>query len=220
MVHRRTANIVLFCGKPGAGKGTRTEKLKERTFLLDDFTILSTGQMLRKAVQDGTPIGKEAEMYMQKGELVPDFLVNTVVLDTVKDAIQGKKNLILDGYPRNLSQAQSLVQAFPKQRFYVVYFLISDEMVVQRTIHRRVCPACGSVSDDTHTVCDKCNTALVQRNDDKEEIVRERLASFARDTAPAIDYLTDLPNVRYYLLPPIPSLEEDPGLESFFKNLP
>ena len=80
------SHIVLYFGKPGAGKGTRTQKLKERTFLLDDFMILSTGQMLRQAVADGTHLGQEAKAYMDKGELVPDHLIVSVVLDAIEKA--------------------------------------------------------------------------------------------------------------------------------------
>ena len=213
------SHIVLYFGKPGAGKGTRTQKLKERTFLLDDFMILSTGQMLRQAVADGTHLGQEAKAYMDKGELVSDHLIVSVVLDAIEKAAENQKSIILDGFPRNLPQAKALTDALNGKKIYVVDFPIADEIVIERTIHRRICPKCGNVSDDTHKTCNQCGTTLIQRSDDTEEVVKRRLDSYREDTEPVLDYLVKCPNVRLTRLYPTISLEEDPGMETFFRSL-
>ncbi|MEZ5990370.1 MAG: adenylate kinase [Planctomycetota bacterium] len=185
-----TLSRLVFLGPPGAGKGTHAVGLaKDR-----DLRHLSTGDMLRAAVKAGTPTGRQAGGYMEAGKLVPDELIIDLLFEAMADAGAG---WILDGFPRTLPQAEALdarlaANEMPLDR--VIQFDVADEVLVDRISARLSCPGCGAVYNAHHKppevegVCDVCGTALVTRADDRPEAVRERLAVYAAQTAPLIDY--------------------------------
>jgi adenylate kinase len=187
-------NLILL-GPPGAGKGTQAARLTE------DFHLpyIATGDMLRAAVKAGTPLGKQAKEYMDRGDLVPDEVIIGMILDCMEgpDCADG---FLLDGFPRNVQQADSLEHAMrEKSRAITAAMLIdvSDEEVVKRISGRRVCQKNGHVynvfSDPPKhaDVCDQDGSRLVQREDDAEDVVRNRLAVYHEQTAPLIAFYED-----------------------------
>jgi adenylate kinase len=183
-------NLVLF-GPPGAGKGTQGTLLAEKRGL----RRLSTGDLLRDAVRQGTPLGLQAKKYMTAGELVPDG----VILGLIRDLLQTDSGAgaIFDGFPRTLPQAQALdglLEDIGKPLSAVVVLHVDDEALVLRLSGRRSCPNDGSVynvySDRpaVDNVCDRCGTPLIQREDDREETVRRRLQVYQEQTAPLVTY--------------------------------
>ena len=187
-------NLILL-GPPGAGKGTQAARLTE------DFHLpyIATGDMLRGAVKEGTPLGKQAKEYMDRGDLVPDDVIIRMILDCMEspDCADG---LLLDGYPRNVEQAEALEKAMKgKGRGVTATILIDvpDEEVVKRISGRRLCQKNGHVynvfSDPPKhdDVCDQDASPLVQREDDAEDVVRKRLSVYHEQTAPLIEYYED-----------------------------
>lgn len=183
---------LILLGPPGAGKGTQAVVLS-KTYAV---AHISTGDMLREAVKGGTPIGKEAESYMKKGELVPDEIVTGIVAERIaRDDL--KKGFILDGFPRTVAQAKSLDDALTKlgQKIdLMLYFATSDGVCIKRLSGRRVCRKCAAIFHSTNIpprsegVCDFCGGALYQRDDDKEETIKKRLLVYKQQTQPLIDY--------------------------------
>ncbi|NJD09476.1 MAG: adenylate kinase [Gemmatimonadetes bacterium] len=183
-------DIILF-GPPGAGKGT------QGALLADHFGLqrLSTGDLLRDAVRQATPLGLEARRFMDVGELVPD----QVILGLVREYLggEGGAGVIFDGFPRTDAQDRALDWAHAEigRRIDAVLVLdVSDESIVQRMAGRRSCPACGAVYNVHFEPpgiagrCDRCGSELVSRVDDEEATVRRRLAVYQAQTAPVIDY--------------------------------
>ncbi|RMG73924.1 MAG: adenylate kinase [Nitrospirae bacterium] len=183
---------IVLLGAPGAGKGTQAKKLIEKY----GIPQISTGDILRKAVADGTPLGKEAKSYMDKGELVPD----SVVIGLVKERLQQddcKKGFILDGFPRNTSQAETLDKVLDEMGMPLQVALSVDvdfDVLMKRLTGRRTCKDCGQMYNiyfsppQKEGVCDKCGGELYQRDDDKEETIKKRLDVYEAQTAPLIDY--------------------------------
>lgn len=181
--------ILVFLGPPGAGKGTQA-KLLSKEF---GFRHVSTGDMLREAVKNKTPLGLKAKEYMDRGDLVPDELV----IAMVEEIILQEKDVVLDGFPRTIGQAISLkgmLEKHAKDVDKVFLFDIDDEIVVERLSGRRVCPNCGSVYHIKFSpprkdeICDVCGTKLIQREDDKEEVIRRRLEVYRKQTAELVDF--------------------------------
>jgi adenylate kinase len=186
-------NLILL-GGPGAGKGTQAKKL------IDKYHIpqISTGDILRAAVKEGTPMGKKAKEFMDAGKLVPDEVVIGIVEDRLKQP-DCQKGFILDGFPRTVPQAQALDAALSKMGSrldHVVSIDVDEEALVERLTGRRTCKnvPCGQMFHIKFTppkkagVCDKCGTELYQRDDDNETTVRSRLATYNQATKPLIDY--------------------------------
>lgn len=186
-------NLILL-GGPGAGKGTQAKKL------IDKYHIpqISTGDILRAAVKEGTELGRKAKEFMDAGKLVPDEVVIGIVEERLKqpDARQG---FILDGFPRTVPQAQALDGALAKMGAkidHVVSVDVDEEALVTRLTGRRTCKNCGQMYHISFTpsqkegVCDKCGGELYQRDDDNEATVRSRLATYNQATKPLIDYYT------------------------------
>lgn len=185
---------IVFIGPPGAGKGTQSALLSERL----SFVQISTGDLLREAVKNNTPLGVKAKHYMEQGNLVPDELI-IAMIDEKLQQLEGK-NIILDGFPRTVNQAKALDDLLPKRNRKldtVILFQIGDEEVVKRLSGRRVCQNCGAVYHIVYNppkkegVCDKCGGNLIQREDDKEEVIRKRLEVYHSQTAALIDYYKD-----------------------------
>ena len=174
--------IVLF-GKPGAGKGTRVSRfLKGRE---DKWQTLSTGDMIRQAIKSGTKLGKEFQSYTEKGDLVPDELVVEIVEDAVTSIKD--KNVILDGFPRNTSQATTMLKMglIPHK---IVCINATNEEIIQRLSERIVCEKCGETFSlgpfnppKQEGICDKCGGNLVRRRDDEPEVVENRLKVYEKE---------------------------------------
>ncbi|MCX5667486.1 MAG: adenylate kinase, partial [Candidatus Omnitrophica bacterium] len=186
-------NIVLL-GPPGAGKGTQSVVLSKSY----GIPHISTGDILREAVNSGTPMGNKAKIFMDKGELVPDEVVVGIVVDSLgRD--DTKKGYILDGFPRTLNQAEELDAALKKISScidMVLYFEIPENIAIERLTGRRVCRKCGAnfhiknIPPEKEGVCDKCGAELFQRPDDKLETVKNRLKDYELQTRPLIENYT------------------------------
>ena len=184
-------NLILV-GPHGAGKGTQAERLQEDF----DVAYIATGEILRKAVADGTDLGKKAKQYMDKGDLVPDEVIIGVILEFVSSPA-AQDGFLLDGFPRNVDQAEALDAALgrlDRQLTAVLCIEVSDDEVVRRLSGRRMCVKSGHVYN-IHTdppkhdeVCDQDGSRLVQREDDREETVRNRLAVYHDQTAPLVRF--------------------------------
>jgi adenylate kinase len=186
---------LILLGPPGAGKGTQAERLSEEL----KVPHISTGDILRQAVADGTRLGLEAKKTMEAGQLVSDEIMLGIIRErlTQADALRG---YILDGYPRTLPQARSLDQLLEERSEPIVVVAnidVDSEELVRRISGRRSCPNCKAVFN-VHVqpprkpdVCDACGQKLVQRADDEEGTVRERLAVYDRQTRPLLDYYGD-----------------------------
>ncbi len=219
--------IVVYIGKPEAGKRTRTEELKKRTSLLDNFFIISPGQILRNAVLKKNPLGDKVKSYLDEGKLVPDEIISTIVIDAIKKVKKQGKDIILDGFPRTVYQAKELLKHLPDSTINLLVFDITDKEVLIRSKHRLYCPVCGTTYTDSKSInppkrdniCDYCGTCVIKRPDDKREIVEKRLISYEKDTMPVIAFLAGKENVLPLIIPQPFSLSNDPYLERFFKEL-
>ena len=184
---------VIFLGPPGAGKGTQAVRVCERL----GIPQISTGDILRRAMKEGTPTGLAAKSYVDKGLLVPDEVVIAIVRErlAMEDC---QKGYILDGFPRTVPQAEALAE-FAKIDA-VIDIEVSDEKLTERLSGRRVCLNCGGTYHvstlNGRTTCEKCGNELIQRNDDKAETVLSRLSVYHAQTAPLIDYYAKLGLIR------------------------
>ena len=184
---------VIFLGPPGAGKGTQAVRVCERL----GIPQISTGDILRRAMKEGTPTGLAAKSYVDKGLLVPDEVVIAIVRErlAMEDC---RKGYILDGFPRTVPQAEALAQF--AQIDAVIDIEVSDEKLTERLSGRRVCLNCGGTYHVStlggKTTCAKCGNELIQRNDDKAETVLSRLSVYHAQTAPLIDYYAKLGLIR------------------------
>lgn len=187
--------ILIFLGPPGAGKGTQSQLLQER----NNYLQLSTGDLLREAVKEQTQLGLKAKSFMEQGKLVPDDLIIQLIDQKIQEIPD--KNLILDGFPRTISQAEALDKLLENQNLKidaVILFDIDQEEVVKRLSGRRVCQKCGAVYHIVYNppredgICDKCGGKLIQREDDKEEVIRKRLEVYNSQTIPLVEYYQDI----------------------------
>lgn len=180
---------MILLGAPGAGKGTQAERLAEEF----GFHHLSTGDILRQAVREGTDLGQKAGKIMEAGELVPDHLISQVVEDRIRR--QAKvPGFILDGFPRTVAQARYLAGITRNQSVLAVNIEVDEEQLLKRLSGRRSCVTCGKIYNvyfspsQRDGVCDACGSELIQRKDDREEVVKERLRVYQQQTAPVIEF--------------------------------
>ena len=183
---------IVLLGAPGSGKGTQSILLQKKY----GVPQISTGDILRQAMAEGTPLGEKAKAYVTTGALVPDDVILDLVDDRI-DRADAAPGFILDGFPRSIPQAEGL-QGFLAQRGWkldrVVKIDVQKKAILERMTSRRVCPGCGAVWNlmtqppAKAGVCDRCGQNLVQREDDTEETVRRRLNVYESATAPLIDY--------------------------------
>jgi len=180
---------VILLGPPGSGKGTQGDLLGKKY----SYPKLSTGDILRLEVQEGTPLGKEAKATMDRGELVSD----DIVVEMVKKRIlrpDCRKGYILDGFPRNVSQAQRLEEMEGNRAEIVMDISLTEKALISRLSARRVCFRCGAVYNllarhpKKDGSCDICQSKLIQRQDDRPGVIKERLKVYHRQTEPLIGY--------------------------------
>jgi len=183
---------LILLGPPGAGKGTQAIRLAQKL----ELPHISTGDILRQNVKDGTPLGVEAKNYMESGLLVPDELLSRLLVQRFEQP-DVKEGFILDGYPRNLNQAKKLDDILGRIQMaidLVVYLDTSDSVIIQRLTGRLVCSKCGANFQKTNMppkkdgICDHCGGSLYQRTDDKEETVKKRIEVYKNEVASLIKY--------------------------------
>ena len=178
-------NIVLL-GGPGSGKGTQAQKLVEEF----GFAHISTGDLLRAAVKNQTPLGIEAKGYMDAGQLVPDELVLSLLKERLGED-DAQKGALLDGYPRNTAQAVTLdseLAALGMEVDAALLIDVADEVIIGRLSSRRTCRDCSYTAPAGTDVCPRCGGEMYQRDDDKPETISKRLDTYHTQTAPLIDY--------------------------------
>ena len=185
---------IIMLGAPGAGKGTQAKMIAEKY----GIPHISTGDIFRANIKNGTELGAKAKTYMDQGLLVPDELVCNLVVDRVQQD-DCKKGYILDGFPRTIPQAESLDAALSRLGEAVDYAInveVPDENIVKRMGGRRACVGCGATyhlvyaAPKKEGICDNCGAELILRDDDKPETVQKRLGVYHEQTQPLIDYYT------------------------------
>ncbi len=208
MLHGRRLNVVrkemfmkiIMLGAPGAGKGTQADMIAKKY----NVPHISTGDIFRANIKNGTELGKKAKEYMDKGLLVPDSLVVDLVIDRIHED-DAKNGYVLDGFPRTIPQAEALDNALTEAGETIDYAInvdVPDENIVNRMSGRRACLKCGATyhivynAPKTEGVCDACGSELVQREDDKPETVLNRLSVYHKETQPLIDYYTKKGSIR------------------------
>ena len=206
---------IILLGAPGSGKGTQSARLQQEY----GIPQISTGDMLRQAMADGTPVGKKAASYVNSGGLVPD----DVILDLIRDRLaepDAAGGFIFDGFPRSIPQAEGLDRIFAESGLALdraILIEVPYDEILERMTSRRVCGSCGAVYNlNTQPprrpgVCDRCGSALTQREDDTEETVRHRLEVYEAATAPVVDYYR-----RRDLLSVVPG---DAGVDEVFERV-
>lgn len=206
---------IILLGPPGAGKGTQAKKLAE------DLSIpqISTGDMLRAAVKNGTELGLKAKSFMDAGGLVPDEVVIGIVKERLAQP-DCEKGFILDGFPRTIPQAQALDRVageLGKEIRFVLSLEVDPEELMERLCGRRTCPGCGAMYHVKFNVpkqagkCDKCGAALIQRDDDIEDTIRKRLDNYNKSTAPLLDYYRNTGKIR--------SVMASGEIDAIYKNI-
>jgi|SRR5699024_209653 len=187
---------LILMGLPGAGKGTQAEKINE------EFNIphISTGDMFRLAIKEGTELGKKAKGYLDEGALVPDEVTNGIVEERLGKP-DCEKGFLLDGFPRTIPQAealQAITEKLDKKLDYVVHVNVPEEKLLERLTGRRICPTCGATYHVIYNppkqegICDKDGATLTQREDDTKETVAKRLSVNLEQTKPLLDFYEKL----------------------------
>ena len=183
---------IIMLGAPGAGKGSQASRIAKEYQL----PHISTGDIFRANLKEETELGKRAKSFMDKGELVPDDITIAMLLDRIHKE-DCKNGYILDGFPRTIPQAEALKEALAKKDEKIDLALdveASDELIIKRLDGRRTCPACGAIyhivtlPPKTEGICDRCGADLIQRKDDNEETVKNRLKIYHEVTEPLISY--------------------------------
>ena len=186
-------NLVML-GPPGAGKGTQAVRVEQER----GIPQISTGDILREAVQAGTDLGRQAQAVMERGELVSDALIVKIVRQRLaRDDTRG--GFILDGFPRTVAQAEALDEILAgRDPLLVIELSVPDQPLLQRLSRRRVCRDCGATygAGEVPAACTRCGAALVARKDDREEVVQERLRVYREQTEPLVEFYRDRPSFR------------------------
>ena len=186
---------IVMLGAPGAGKGTQAKMIAEKYMI----PHISTGDIFRANIKNGTELGKQAKEYMDKGQLVPDELTVKILLDRVAQE-DCKNGYVLDGFPRTIPQAEVLDKALTELGDHIDYAIdvnVPDENIIKRMSGRRACLTCGATYHMEHVppkkegICDACGNELVLGDDDKPETVKNRLDVYHKQTQPLIDYYTE-----------------------------
>ncbi|MFC4025648.1 adenylate kinase [Oceanobacillus longus] len=207
-------NLILM-GLPGAGKGTQAEKINRKY----NIPHISTGDMFRLAIKEGTDLGMKAKEYMDQGDLVPDEVTIGIVKERLSkaDCVNG---FLLDGFPRTIAQAEALQQLLTdlnRSIDYVLHVDVPEEKLVERLTGRRICPTCGTTYHVVYNppkqegVCDNDGSKLIQRDDDQPETVKKRLSVNIEQTQPLLDFYQD----KGYLL----KVDGDRDIEVVFQDI-
>lgn len=185
----------IFLGPPACGKGTQTSKLAQYL----NLPHVDTGSLLRSEIASGSENGKIAKSYIDKGNLVPVWLVGEIIKNRLSQE-DCKNGYILDGYPRSVEQADLLTKINSEidkdlsANFHAIYFDIDEDILISRIVNRRSCPKCGEIFNlkykptKVEGICDKCGAKLTQRKDDNEETAKARFDTYFKETAPLIEY--------------------------------
>lgn len=185
----------MFLGPPGGGKGTHAKRLSKRY----EIPHISTGDILRECVQEGSPLGKRIKSFIENGKLVPDELIIEMVDERLRKP-DVQKGFILDGFPRTIEQAKALDQILEKRKLplnLVIDFNTSEEVIIRRLSGRRICTKCGAnyhvknIPPSREGICDTCGSTLTQRKDDEENTVRTRLKIYHAETIPLEQFYKD-----------------------------
>ncbi len=206
---------IVFVGPPGSGKGTQAKKLGNHLKL----PVFSTGDILRQEVEEKSRIGEKVKDLMKEGKFVPNRIVNKIIFEMLKENGPG---FILDGYPRNEKQAKAITKFFRKKEWELVVFefVLDDKIAVERISGRRTC-SCGHVyhlkynPPKVDEICDECGKKLVERNDQRPEVVKQRLKTYNQITKPLIEYLKEQDKIKviYHLI------EADEQIDEIQKNI-
>jgi adenylate kinase len=187
-----TAKRLIFLGPPGTGKGTQASRMSARF----DLVAMSSGDTLRKEIKDDSAVGRKAAQYVQAGTLVPDDVITDVMLAAI-GKLSTEGGFILDGFPRTVPQAEALAAGLEQAGLElnaVIDFQMDDQLIVARIVTRRVCSKCGVTYNvrffpaKVEGVCDKCGGEVVQRVDDREDVIKTRLETYRSQTAPLIEF--------------------------------
>ncbi len=183
--------LVIF-GPPGSGKGTQTKKISE----MYKIKQITTGDIFRAHMNDDTPLGKKAKEYVNKGLLVPDDIINRIVEEELKKR-EYRKGFILDGYPRTMNQMVFLKKILGKLEIHldaVINLVVDEKEIIRRLTSRRTCPSCKSIFNLIFNppkkagICNNCGGKLIQRDDDKEYVIKERLNVYKRQTEEVLQF--------------------------------
>lgn len=190
------SKIYILIGPPGAGKGTQAKNIANTK----DFILISTGDLLRENVEKKTELGQIAKSYMDKGEFVPIDLIAKIIKTNIKQNLN-KNGFLFDGFPRDLSQNELLDEMLKEFNFEidkVIYIEVKDEAILERLTNRRVCPKCKKVyhmkfnPPKKDELCDNCGIALITRDDDKPEVIKNRLVTYHKVTHPLVEHFEKL----------------------------
>jgi adenylate kinase len=183
---------LIFLGPPGTGKGTQAQRLCQAR----GWAALSSGDVLRREIRDGSTVGRQATQYVQAGTLVPDDVITGVMLAAI-GRLPAEGGFVLDGFPRTVPQAEALaagLQQRGRKIDAVLDFQMDDREIMRRIVNRRVCTKCDATYNleflrpRVAGVCDSCGAALVQRVDDREDVIATRLETYRSQTAPLVEY--------------------------------
>lgn len=186
--------LVLFFGPPGSGKGTQANLLLQNN---KNLAYLATGDIIRKHIKQKTEIGKIAQQYIDQGLLVPSNIINQLLNYEITKLENNINTIILDGYPRTIDQLFYLINEFSNP-YLTIFFDISLEKIIERVSYRRICPKCNAIyhliykKPNNDQICDNCQTNLIQRSDDKEEVVTKRYQVYLSETLPVIQQIEKL----------------------------
>ena len=203
---------IILLGPPGSGKGTQGNLIEKKYGL----PKISTGDLLRSEVREGTQLGKEAETRMNRGELVDDDIVVGMIKNRIYKP-EYKRGYIMDGFPRNIVQAQRLEEIDPERREMAIEIFLSDQAVLDRLSARRTCPGCETIYNlndkppKKELICDACEKRLVLRDDDKPEVIKDRMRVYHEQTEILIDYYS---RKKVYF-----KIEGDRTIEAVFDNI-
>ncbi len=184
--------MISLLGPPGSGKGTQAELIRKNL----GFSKISIGDMLREAIRTKDEIGKKAKVYLEKGKLVPDYLVIEMIRKELENG-KAKRDIVFDGFPRNMNQAITLDRFLSSRGGkvdLVLYFDTPLSLVASRLSQRRICPKCGalynleSAQPSLQNICNDCGSTLVKREDDNEEVIKSRFQVYEKETAPVKDF--------------------------------